>query len=93
MQESVETDLRMPDVAEHVGVNYTTFRTLFKQYTGLSPAQYFINLKIHRAKEMLRSTTASIKEISIILQFENPEYFATQFKKKTGVSPTEFRNR
>lgn len=93
MQESVETDLRMPDVAEHVGVNYSSFRTLFKQYTGLSPAQYFINLKIHRAKEMLRSTSASIKEISIVLQFENPEYFATQFKKKTGVSPTEFRNR
>ncbi|MDD6363978.1 MAG: AraC family transcriptional regulator [Bacteroidales bacterium] len=93
MQESVETDLRMPEVAEYVGVNYTTFRTLFKQYTGLSPAQYFINLKIHRAKEMLRSTSASIKEISIILQFENPEYFATQFKKKTGVSPTEFRKR
>ena len=93
MQASVETDLRMPQVAEHVGVNYTTFRTLFKQYTGLSPAQYFINLKIHRAKEMLRSTSASVKEISIILQFENPEYFATQFKKKTGISPTEFRNR
>ncbi|MCI6427570.1 MAG: helix-turn-helix domain-containing protein [Rikenellaceae bacterium] len=34
-----------------------------------------------------------LKEISIILQFENPEYFATQFKKKTGISPTEFRNR
>ena len=93
MQASVETDLRMPEVAEHVGVNYTSFRNLFKQYTGLSPAQYFINLKIHRAKEMLRSTSASIKEISIILQFENPEYFATQFKKKTGISPTEFRNR
>lgn len=93
MQGSVETALRMPDVAEHVGISYTRFRNIFKKYTGLSPAQYFINLKIHRAKEMLRSTTASIKEISIILQFENPEYFATQFKKKTGISPTEFRNR
>lgn len=93
MQASVETDLRMPDVALHLGISYAAFRTLFKQYTGLTPAQYFINLKIHRAKEMLRSTNASIKEISITLQFENPEYFATQFKKKTGISPTEFRNR
>ncbi|MGM9735043.1 MAG: helix-turn-helix domain-containing protein [Candidatus Cryptobacteroides sp.] len=93
MQESVETDLKMPDVAEHLGIGYATFRHLFKKFTGLSPARYFINLKIHRAKEMLRGTSASIKEISIILHFENPEYFATLFRKKTGLSPTEFRNR
>lgn len=93
MQESVESDLKMPDVAGHLGISYATFRHLFKKFTGLSPAQYFINLKIHRAKEMLRGTSASIKEISIILQFENPEYFATLFRKKTGVSPTEFRKR
>lgn len=92
MQESVETALRMPDVAAHLGVGYASFRSMFRKFTGLTPAQYFINLKIHRAKEMLRSTKASVKEISIILQFENPEYFATQFKKKTGFSPTEFRN-
>ncbi|MGM9769015.1 MAG: AraC family transcriptional regulator [Candidatus Cryptobacteroides sp.] len=93
MQENVESDLRMPEVAGYVGISYSRFRSIFKKYTGLSPAQYFIDLRIHRAKEMLRSTSASIKEISIILQFENPEYFATQFKKKTGISPTEFRKR
>ena len=93
MQESVEADISMPDVAVHLGVNYASFRHLFKEYTGMSPAQYFINLRLHRAKEMLRGTNASVKEISIILHFENPEYFATHFKKKTGMSPSEFRRR
>lgn len=92
MQESIEEDIRMPDVAHHLNISYTTFRHVFRKYTGLSPAQYFINLRIHRAKEMLRGTNAPVKEISIILHFENPEYFATLFKKKTGMSPSEFRN-
>ena len=92
MQESLEEEIRMPDVAEHLNISYTTFRHVFRKYTGLSPAQYFINLRIHRAKEMLRGTNASVKEISIVLHFESPEYFATLFKKKTGKSPSEFRN-
>jgi AraC-like DNA-binding protein len=65
---------------------------LFKKYTGLSPTQYFINLKIHLAKRMLQNSNTSIKEISYILNFETQEYFAKLFKKKTGMSPTEFRN-
>lgn len=92
LQESVESDISMPEVAEHLNISYTTFRHAFKKYTGLSPAQYFINLKIHRAKEMLRGSSASIKEISYTLHFESPEYFATTFRKKTGMSPSDFRN-
>ncbi len=93
MFDAVEEDVTMPEIAQRLNISYTKFRRLFKEYTGLSPAQYFINLRIHRAKEMLRGTAASIKEISIILQFENPEYFATLFKKRTGITPSEFRNR
>lgn len=91
LQESIESDISMPEVAEYLNMSYTTFRHAFKKYTGLSPAQYFINLKLHRAKEMLRGTNASVKEISYILHFESPEYFANAFKKKTGQSPSEFR--
>ena len=91
LQESVETEISMPEVAEHLNISYTKFRRLFKEYTGQSPAQYFINLRIHRAKEMLRGSSIPIKEISYMLHFETPEYFATLFKKKTGQSPTDFR--
>ena len=91
LQESVETEISMPEVAEHLNISYTKFRRLFKEYTGQSPAQYFINLRIHRAKEMLRGSSIPIKEISYMLHFETPEYFATLFKKRTGQSPTDFR--
>lgn len=91
MQEHTEDDISMPDVAKYLHISYATFRHTFKKYTGLSPAQYFINLRLHRAKELLRSTEIPIKEISYRLHFENPEYFATLFKKRTGMKPSVFR--
>ena len=91
MEASVEKEVSMPDVARHLNVSYATFRHTFKKYTGLAPAQYFINLRLHRAKELLRSTPASIKEISYRLHFETPEYFTTLFKKRIGTSPSSFR--
>ena len=91
LQDSVEKDISMPEVAGHLNISYTGFRRLFKEYTGQSPAQYFINLKIHRAKEMLRGTGIPIQEISYILHFETPEHFSSMFRKRTGLSPTQFR--
>lgn len=92
MQQFVERELQMPDVAAHLNMSYTTFRRLFKRYVGMSPAQYFINLRIHRAKELLCGSELSIKDICYRLHFENPEYFATLFKSRVKVTPTEFRS-
>ncbi len=91
MIDSIEENVTMPMIAEKLHLSYTTLRRHFKTITGMSPAQYFINIRIQRAKEMLSGTNASVKEISIELQFESPEYFSTLFKKKVGMSPLEFR--
>lgn len=91
MQGFVEDSLEMPDVATYLNISYSTFRHIFKKHTGMAPSQYYLNLKMHRAKELLRCTSASIKEISIILHFDTPEYFTTLFKKKTGMTPSQFR--
>ncbi len=77
--------------AEEHNIGYSWFRRMFKNYTGLSPRQYCIQLKIMRAKELLASTNLSVKEISYELGFESIHYFSRMFKQKTGKSPTEFR--
>ncbi len=91
MQHHIEDDITMPGVAAALAVSYTTFRRIFRLYTGMAPSHYFTNLRLHRAKQLLRSTDATIKEIAYRLRFENPEYFATLFKKHTGMRPSEFR--
>jgi len=91
MQENIETNIEMPEIADHLIISYSSFRHIFKQYTGIAPSQYYLNLKIQRAKDMLKSSSASIKEISYILHFDTPEYFTKLFKKKTGLTPSQFR--
>lgn len=93
MSEHMEEDLQIPDLASILNVSYTSFRRSFKEYTGIAPGQYLINLRMHKAKDLLRGTGLSVKEISYRLQFESPEYFSTRFKKHTGVTPSEFRER
>lgn len=92
IRESLESSLTIQQIAEELGVSYSNFRKLFKEYTGLSPATYQQDLRLQRAKELLTTTDISIKEIAYRLNFESPDYFSTKFKAKTGRRPSELRN-
>lgn len=78
-------------IAERLNMSYSWFRRLFKQYIGISPAQYIVEIKIQKSKELLTNTDMSSKEISFETGFGNSDYFCTIFKKKTGFSPLGYR--
>lgn len=79
--------------AEELQVGYSWFRKVFKSYTGLSPGQYCIQLKIEKARAMLADPGLSVKEIAYNLKFESSFYFSKLFKEKTGITPTAYRQR
>jgi len=91
MRQNVEEEINLEKLAEKYNVGYSYFRQMFKKYTGVSPGQYHLQLRIIRAKELLCSTNKSIKEISHELGFQTIYYFSNMFKKKEGVNPSEFR--
>ena len=91
MHEHIGSEFSIQDVADELGMSYSSFRKLFKKYTGLSPASYFQDIKLQKAKDLLCKTQMSVKEISYALNFESPDYFSAQFKKKTGKRPRDFR--
>jgi AraC-like DNA-binding protein len=91
IREDVEKSLTIQQLAEEFSISYSTFRKLFKEYTGISPALYQQDLKLQRAKELLTSTDLSVKEIAYRLNFETPDYFSSRFKIKTGRRPSELR--
>ena len=93
MRQNIENELNLEQLAEQHHVGYSYFRQMFKKYTGVSPGQYHLQLRIMRAKELLISTDKSIKEISFELGFQSIYYFSNLFKKKTGVNPSDFRGR
>ena len=63
---------------------------VFKAYTGMTPYQYCLHVKINRAKEILAGGETSVKEIAWTLGFDDPYYFSRLFKKKTGSSPSQW---
>ncbi|MGZ3874648.1 MAG: AraC family transcriptional regulator [Mucilaginibacter sp.] len=88
------TDDFSPELAaEKLEVGYSWFRKVFKNHTGLSPGQYYIQLKIERAKRLLNDPGIPIKQISNDLRFESYSYFSKLFKKRTGVTPSGYRRK
>jgi AraC-like DNA-binding protein len=91
MRENVETPLGPEDIAGQLKISYSKFRKVFKEYTGMAPIQYQIQLKLERAKQDLVSSARSVKEIAYALNFESSQYFSNLFKEKTKLTPMEFR--
>lgn len=92
MRESIYQDCNPEEIAIKLNISYSWFRKTFKEYTGYAPAKYLQELRINAAKQMLMETTLSIKEIAFKLRYNASEHFYTLFKKRTGMSPGEYRN-
>lgn len=84
--------VNMDQLAARFQLSDKHFRRLFKKHTGLSPYQYYQQIRIHRAKEMLLGTSLSVKEIASSLHFETPFHFSAVFKQHTGMSPSRWRS-
>jgi len=89
--ENLLNDIPQQEIAQSIGMGYSIYRKRFKEYTGVSPAQYKINLKINKAKDFLTTTNQPLKEIALNLGFDNTDYFCRLFKQKTGYTPTDYR--
>ena len=93
IKNNTENILSQEDIAKRLGMGYSWYRRMFKEYTGVSPAQYHLQQKLMKAKELLTTTSKNISEIAYSLHFENVCQFSTFFKKKEGITPSEFRKR
>lgn len=92
MYEHYDTEIDLNEIAAKLCSSYSKFRKIFKKYTGYSPADYFQEIKIRKAKELLLETNMSIKEVAYELNFSSYEYFLSRFKKRTGLSPQKFKH-
>lgn len=83
--------LRLKHVASHIHVNPSYLSILFKKHLGSSFSEYLQKLRIEKAKELLHISDKRISEISDMIGFSNSQYFSSNFKSYTGLTPKEFR--
>lgn len=91
LAQRIEEVVDMEKLAASLHMSYAHFRRVFKQQTGLSPYQYHLQLRTHRARELLHGTTLAVRQIATRLNFPNAYHFSKIFKKKTGMSPSQWR--
>jgi AraC family transcriptional regulator len=91
INEHLEEDLTLQQVAEAVGFSQFHFARAFRRSTGLTPQQYLVQQRINRAKDLLVNGDLPLVEVSIQAGFKNQSHFTTLFRKFTALTPKAFR--
>ena len=86
-------NLLLEAMAKEIGMSQYHFARLFKQSTGLSPYQYVIHCRIERAKILLLQSKLKISEVALEVGFAEQSQFTRHFKRMTGVTPKEIRQK
>ena len=83
--------IQLSDVALYVEVSPAYLSNLFTRHLGRSFVDQLTESRMDKAKQLLTEQTHSIKTISHMVGYQDPNYFSRLFKKQTGHSPTEYR--
>ncbi len=90
MEENLYGEINLHGIAGTLGVSVAHLNEVFKSYTSMTPYQFYISVKIRRAKELLEPGDLSIKEVAFRLGFSDQYYFSRLFRKKVGLPPSRW---
>ena len=84
-------DISLDSVSAILNINSSYFSTQFKRTFGVNFVEYLTDLRIRAAKELLQDPMRPAAEVASMVGYESANYFARAFKKRTGLTPTEYR--
>jgi AraC family transcriptional regulator len=87
----LEDEFSLIRLAREADMSEFHFSRAFKRTTGLTPSQYFIHLRLEKARRLLRETNRSVIEIGLDVGYTSPSHFAQIFRREVGISPSEYR--
>lgn len=86
-------DFNLQELADKLGISPQYLSRIFKEKYGMNFIDYITNKKLQHAKSLLINTEKSIKEISVITGYTDPNYFSRVFKKFMNVTPNKYRKK
>ncbi len=93
IDENYMQDISVAELAEVCGLSESHFRRCFVENFAYSPIDYKIRKRILKARDMLLSGDFSVSEVALAVGFSDVNYFSRIFKKRTGMTPLEFRRK
>lgn len=93
LQQDLGQRVSVPDLADRVGLSASHLSALFRREVGCGPAEYHARLRMSVARELLDTTLDPISAIARHVGYEDPFYFARQFRAAHGMTATQYRDR
>jgi len=93
LRENWIEDFSLEKTARAANLSPYYFSRLFKKETGITPHEYYLNIKLERLKEKLCDTNLSISEAFMCCGIDYHGYYGKLFKKNFGVTPSQFRKK
>jgi AraC-like DNA-binding protein len=92
INDNYQTNIHLDDAASMAGMSPAHFSRLFRKAMGFPYQDYVVNRRIAKAQNLIRTGALSITEIAYAVGFTDINNFGRTFKKKTGHTPTAYRN-
>lgn len=86
-------NITLTSISKDFGISSGYLSVLFNDYIGQNFIDYLSNMRIHKAKNLLKSTDMKIYEIADKVGYRDAYYFSTAFKKIVGINPTDYREK
>ena len=91
IRKHMNEDITMAQVANHLDVSYAYFSRTFKGVTGRTFSQYIKDMRLTRAKELLKDVTLDIKDVAKMVGYDSARHFSETFEKHIGLRPSVYK--
>ncbi len=91
MERNVEEPLTQPELASYLDLSVRQVQRIFKQYVGVTPVRYYLNLRLDRARGLVTQTEMPIMEIAALCGFVRAEQFSRAYSKRFDITPMRDR--
>lgn len=91
LHEHYMENIRFDSLIKDRGYSMSSFFRKFRQYTGMTPLQYLLDIRLTNSMKLLETTDFSVHEIAALVGYDNALYFSRLFHQHMGVSPKEYR--
>lgn len=92
IEQNLDKPIKLNMLAKHVYLSPSRLNILFKESLGMPPFAYALQMRINKAKELLIDTSLSLRQISILIGFQDQSQFSRAFHKAEGINPLTYRN-
>ena len=91
MERTLETPLKISNIADQLGLSQRQMERLFRTHTGVSPIRYYVDVRLDRARGLVTQTEMPISEVAVACGFGSAVQFARTYKRRFGLPPSRDR--